>query len=61
MKVWKISTVTDDQMLCRELNRLTQLGCVIKEVLFIEKRDCYTIYKVIYTEEDMMETEDVSN
>lgn len=48
-------------MLCRELNRLTQLGCVIKEVLFIEKRDCYTIYKVIYTEEDIMETEDVSN
>jgi hypothetical protein len=61
MKVWKISTVTDDQMLCRELNRLTKLGCAVKEVLFIEKRDYHTLYKVIYTEEDIMEAEDVSN
>lgn len=61
MKVWKISTITDDQMLCRELNRLTKLGCAVKEVLFIEKRDYHTLYKVIYTEEDIMETEDASN
>ena len=58
MKVWKIATVTDDQMLERELNRLERLpyaGCQIKEVLFIEKRDTGNLYKIIYTEEDVME------
>lgn len=56
MKVWKIDVVTDDQMLCYELNRLTRLGCAIKEILFID-----TLYKIIYTEEDIMEAEDAGN
>jgi hypothetical protein len=60
MKVWKINTVTDDKMLEYELNRLEQSGRTIKEVLSIGRRDHTTIYKIIYTEEDVMETEDVS-
>ena len=61
MKVWKIDTITDDKMLEYELNRLEQSGRSIKEVLSIGRRDYTTIYKIIYTEEDIMEAEDVSN
>ena len=61
MKVWKISTVTDDQMLERELNRLEQTGRNIREVLCLGRRDYCIIYKIIYTEEDIMEVADAGN
>ena len=67
MKVWKVqeTIVNDDGALETELNRLEHTGAKIKEVILAGRYQSYGLptvytYKIIYTEEDVMETEDES-
>ena len=58
MKVWKIlESFGDGHDLTFRLNMLERIGGnTIKEVIFVEKNH----YQIIYTVEDVMETEDES-
>lgn len=59
MKVWKVININaDDKLLECVLNYdMEQKGRVVKEIMFLES---YGQFKIIYTEEDVMETEDES-
>ena len=59
MKVWKVININaDDRLLEDVLNYdMEQKGRVVKEIIFLEN---YGQFKIIYTEEDVMETEDES-
>lgn len=62
MKVWKVININaDDKLLECVLNYdMEQKGRVVKEILLIEDNGQYKQYKIIYTEEDMMEANDES-
>lgn len=57
MKVWKVINITaDDKLLECVLNYdMEQKGRVVKEILLIEDTGTYKQYKIIYTEEDVVE------
>ena len=65
MKVWKVSSIMVNSTVAleSELNRLEGLGAKIKEVIFLRNWGSKSVYEyqIIYTEEDVMEAEDVSN
>ena len=69
MKVWKVqeTIVNSDEALELQLNTLERTGARIKEVILAHKYETPTVtptvmylYKIIYTEEDVMEVEDAS-
>ena len=57
MKVWKVININaDDRLLEDVLNYdMEQKGRVVKEIILLEDNGQYKQYKIIYTEEDMME------
>lgn len=59
MKVWKVININaDDKLLECVLNYdMEQKGRVVKEIMFLEN---YGQFKIIYTEEDVMEEENAS-
>ena len=56
MKVWKVININaDDKLLEYVLNYdMEQKGRVVKEILLIEDNGQYKQYKIIYTEEDVV-------
>ena len=64
MKVWKVSNimVSSEVALESELNRLEKLGAKIKEVIFLRNWGSKSVYEyqIIYTIEDVVETDDES-
>lgn len=64
MKVWKVqeTIVNDDKALELELNRLERFGANIKEVILTRTWKTPAVlcssYKIIYTEEDVLEADD---
>lgn len=58
MKVWKVfNTTCDDEELEELLNEFESRGAKIKEIINTSMWG----YKIIYTVEDVMEADDVSN
>ena len=64
MKVWKVSNImaNSEVALESELNRLERLGAKIKEVIFLRNWGSKSVYEyqIIYTIEDVVETDDES-
>ena len=60
MKVWKVININaDDKLLECVLNYdMEQKGRVVKEIILLEDNGQYKQYKIIYTEEDIIDKED---
>ena len=60
MKVWKVININaGDKLLEDVLNYdMEQKGRVVKEIILLEDNGQYKQYKIIYTEEDIIDKED---
>ena len=49
MKIWKVTEVIGIDMLSKTLNDIENMNGKVFQIVFVEKREGYEIYRVIWT------------